>query len=137
MQVSLVSFWLCWVLVSSTCPSGASDYPCTSLKSDASKYTACRAALMLQNAYYDNQTNIWENQGWWNTANSVESMQNFIDNSNINAWQKMIENTNNIYGRHIGEYFDDVQWWSLANIRLFERFLHFVSHISRVCKKKI
>ena len=72
-----------------------------------------------------------DNGGWWNMANSVEILTNFLDYSDImdDAWMDAIYNVTNLYAYPVDTlvhpYYDDVQWWSLAMLRIYEYTLKY------------
>jgi len=79
----------------------------------------------LQSTYFSQKDGEW-NEGFWNNANSLEALANFIQSSKDNQFKDIIGIVLNnwpaqkILSRTI--FFDDYQWWGLAYVRIYEIF---------------
>lgn len=81
------------------------------------------AATFLQQHYFSESTWSWS-EGFWNNANSLEALVNYIayaqDTSFVSVARAVFAAfpASRILSTSI--YFDDLQWWGLAYVRLFE-----------------
>ena len=110
----------------------ARSFPPNAQQTTTHKFSQCKTLNILQSQWYNSSQMNWNNQGWWNTANTVETIANYIiyskqydpnyNESYLQSLTSMIESivqyqTSNY---QIAQYFDDLQWWSLASLRVFE-----------------
>lgn len=89
------------------------------LSGDVSSMAAKDAAQALQ-SYYDGNA-LWSG-GWWQSANAVTALSDYMrlsgDRSHLWAVEKTFEKHKG--GGFLNEYFDDQGWWGLAWIRAYD-----------------
>jgi len=76
----------------------------------------------LQKNYYNTETGLWKNIGWWNSANSLESLTLYMIYSSSNTFMDDIQNTfsrTSVPETETGS-FDDAQWWAIAWFRNYQ-----------------
>jgi hypothetical protein len=81
-----------------------------------SRSAACVAALMR---WYRPRTGLWTSTGWWNSANALTALVDYIAVTGDSAHAPVIERTFRRAPRwrrrgFINDYFDDCGWWGLA-----------------------
>lgn len=74
-----------------------------------------RAVVRLQD-WYDPQTGLWRNTGWWNSANALTVLVDFMRVSGSRSDEPVIGTTHDQkkYAGFLNEYYDDEGWWALA-----------------------
>jgi predicted alpha-1,6-mannanase (GH76 family) len=78
------------------------------------------AALQI---FYNSATGLWNNTGWWNSANALETTIDYSRITNIPTYHSVIENT---FEKQKGTKFlnrwmyDDDGWWALAWIKAYD-----------------
>ena len=74
---------------------------------------------------YDQRSGIWPTTGWWNSANAVTALTDYMIQSGDHRYSWVLENTyakkrNAEQGNFINAYVDDTGWWALAWIRAYD-----------------
>eukprot|EP01084_Bolivina_argentea_P078544 142530_1 len=120
----LVVFILAFALVDAAdiCDNSSIPESCAGIK-DSNEYINCRAVNVLESLFYESRTKSFSNDGgWWNIANTVEALINYCDISGLcdDALINIIYEVTNANTRTTKSGNDDIQWWSLAMIRLYE-----------------
>ncbi|RYG64251.1 hypothetical protein EON80_19560, partial [bacterium] len=77
------------------------------------------AAKALQNYY---GSNALFSDGWWQTANAITALADYMRLSGNRDYIWILEKTFNTHkgGGFINDYFDDGGWWGLAWIRAYD-----------------
>ncbi|MBM9466004.1 glycoside hydrolase family 76 protein [Nakamurella leprariae] len=75
--------------------------------------------------FYDQRSGVWPTTGWWNSANALTAVTDFMLTSGDRRYQWVVENTwtqkrNAAQGNFINELIDDTGWWALAWIRAYD-----------------
>jgi predicted alpha-1,6-mannanase (GH76 family) len=76
---------------------------------------AADCAVVLQH-WYRPRTGLWSSTGWWNSANALTALVDYMSLSGDSSYQRVLPRTLRRAGRcgFINEYFDDCGWWGLA-----------------------
>ena len=74
---------------------------------------------------YDQGAGVWPTTGWWNSANALTSLTNYMIGSGDHRYTWVVDNTyakkiNANQGNFINNYVDDTGWWALAWIRAYD-----------------
>lgn len=74
---------------------------------------------------YDQSTGVWPTTGWWNSANALTALTNYMIDSGDHRYAWVLANTydkkrNAEQGNFINAYVDDTGWWALAWIRAYD-----------------
>jgi predicted alpha-1,6-mannanase (GH76 family) len=74
---------------------------------------------------YDQSSGIWPTTGWWNSANALTALTNYMIDSGDHRYSWVPANTyakklNAEQGNFINSYVDDTGWWALAWIRAYD-----------------
>jgi len=74
---------------------------------------------------YDQRTGVWPTTGWWNSANALTALTNYMIDSGDHRYSWVLANTyakkrNAERGNFINDYVDDTGWWALAWIRAYD-----------------
>ncbi|MBC7660276.1 MAG: glycosyl hydrolase [Chitinophagaceae bacterium] len=128
MKISLCGLLLSSFLVASCGQNNASDSEQASTDADLQlapsthrfqKSWATDAARQLQTYYGDNA--LW-NSGWWQSANALTAVADFMRLSGNRDYLWVIDKTFDAYKNNgfMNEYFDDNGWWGLAWIRAYD-----------------
>jgi predicted alpha-1,6-mannanase (GH76 family) len=91
---------------------------------------ATAAVITLQN-WYDGQAGLWlvpsepnkpEVTGWWNSANALYALIDYMSNTHTSGYVGVVENTfsRNSGGSFLNQFYDDEGWWALAWINAYD-----------------
>ncbi len=74
---------------------------------------------------YDQRSGVWPTTGWWNTANALTALTDYMIESGDHRYLWVLQNTyvlkrNAAQGDFINDYIDDTGWWALAWIRAYD-----------------
>lgn len=74
---------------------------------------------------YDQSSGVWPNTGWWNSANALTAVADYMIASGDRRYVYVIENTYNkkrnaARGNFVNDLLDDTGWWALAWIRAYD-----------------
>ncbi len=74
---------------------------------------------------YDQRTGIWPTTGWWNSANALTALTNYMITSQDRRYLWVVENTytkkiSAAQGNFINDFNDDTGWWALAWISAYD-----------------
>lgn len=74
---------------------------------------------------YDQRSGVWPTTGWWNSANAVNALTNYMIVSGDHRYTWVLENTfakkrNAARGNFINDFTDDTGWWALAWISAYD-----------------
>jgi len=75
--------------------------------------------------FYDQRSGIWPTTGWWNSANALTALTNYMILSGDHRYVWVVENTytkKNLAARgdFINDFIDDTGWWALAWIDAYD-----------------
>ncbi len=75
--------------------------------------------------FYDLRSGVWPTTGWWNSANALNALTNYMIVSGDHRYLWVVENTftkkrNAARGNFINEFTDDTGWWALAWISAYD-----------------
>ncbi|GGM10608.1 glycoside hydrolase family 76 protein [Nakamurella endophytica] len=75
--------------------------------------------------FYDQRSGVWPTTGWWNSANALTALIDYMIESGDRRYSWVVENTftrkrNAALGNFVNEYTDDTGWWALAWIRAYD-----------------
>jgi predicted alpha-1,6-mannanase (GH76 family) len=91
---------------------------------------AAAAAIALQD-WYDGQAGLWliptepnmpDTTGWWNSANALYALIDYMSNTHTTSYANVIENTfeRNSGANFLNQFYDDEGWWALAWINAYD-----------------
>lgn len=74
---------------------------------------------------YDVRSGVWPTTGWWNSANALTALTNYMILSDDHRYVWVVENTfakkrNAVLGNFINDFTDDTGWWALAWISAYD-----------------
>lgn len=74
---------------------------------------------------YDQRAGVWPTTGWWNSANALTALTNYMIESGDHRYTWVVQNTyakkiNAEQGKFVNAYIDDTGWWALAWIRAYD-----------------
>jgi len=83
------------------------------------------AAVSTLQDWYDEQAGLWliptqpnmpDTTGWWNSANALYALIDYMANTHTSGYAGVIENTfsRNSGGNFLNQFYDDEGWWALA-----------------------
>ena len=75
--------------------------------------------------FYDLRSGVWPTTGWWNSANALNALTNYMIVSGDHRYLWVVENTftkkrNAARGNFINDFTDDTGWWALAWISAYD-----------------
>ncbi len=72
--------------------------------------------------WYDDNTGLWRDAGWWNSANALTAVADYSLLSGDDRYVGLIANTfeKNKDGNFLNDYYDDEGWWALAWIKVYD-----------------
>lgn len=84
-----------------------------------------RAAIAGLMRLYDRRTGLWPSTGWWNSANALTSLIDYMiaTHDRRDAWvvaNTFDRNRSTRSGDFAGRFLDDTGWWALAWIRAYD-----------------
>jgi predicted alpha-1,6-mannanase (GH76 family) len=79
-------------------------------------------ALKALMAWYNPESGIWETTGWWNAANALYTVIDFMRRTGRRDYIAQVENTfeRNSGGGFLNEFYDDEGWWALTWIHAYD-----------------
>lgn len=74
---------------------------------------------------YDARSGVWPTTGWWNSANALNALTNYMIISGDHRYVWVVENTftkkrNAARGDFTNDFIDDTGWWALAWISAYD-----------------
>lgn len=78
------------------------------------------AAASVLRQWYRPWRGVWRTTGWWNSANALTALVDYMSLSGDSTHRSVIDRTfllapgTRLRGRFVNEYFDDTAWWGLA-----------------------
>jgi predicted alpha-1,6-mannanase (GH76 family) len=80
------------------------------------------AAVSALQRWYDLRTGLWNQAGWWNSANCLQAVETALALSHDQKYRTVIENTFNRNAAHnfLNDYYDDEGWWAETWIRAYD-----------------
>ena len=75
--------------------------------------------------FYDLRSGVWPTTGWWNSANALTALTNYMILSGDHRYVWVVENTFTkkqfaARGDFINDFTDDTGWWALAWISAYD-----------------
>jgi predicted alpha-1,6-mannanase (GH76 family) len=82
---------------------------------------ATAAAEALQH-WYNPSSGLWESTGWWNAANALGALIDYMSIIRSDAYLDVVSNTFDKNKRHnfLNKYYDDGGWWALTWIKAYD-----------------
>ena len=83
--------------------------------------SATKVAAALD-AFYDGSTGLFSTTGWWNSANGITALVDFMAATKTTAYEPRLATTfqNNKSASFLNKFYDDEGWWALAWIRAYD-----------------
>ena len=80
-----------------------------------------RAVVRLQD-WYDPQTGLWQDTGWWNSTNALTALIDYSHSIHSMQYESVLVQTYslNVKGKFLNQYYDDEGWWALAWIDAYD-----------------
>ena len=74
---------------------------------------------------YDQRSGVWPTTGWWNSANALNALTNYMIVSGDHRYLWVVQNTftkkrNAALGNFANDFTDDTGWWALAWISAYD-----------------
>jgi rhamnogalacturonyl hydrolase YesR len=84
-----------------------------------------RGAVDALMSLYDRRTGLWRGTGWWNSANALTSLIDYMSATGDTRYRWVLANTFDRErsakgGSFTNGYLDDTGWWALAWIRAYD-----------------
>ncbi|MDX2160469.1 MAG: glycoside hydrolase family 76 protein [bacterium] len=72
--------------------------------------------------WYNAETGTFESTGWWNSANALYTVIDYMARSNTRTYIQQVENTfaRNQAGGFLNEFYDDEGWWGLTWLHAYD-----------------
>jgi predicted alpha-1,6-mannanase (GH76 family) len=75
--------------------------------------------------FYDQRAGVWPTTGWWNSANALTALTDYMISTGDHRYSWVVANTyqqkrNAAQGNFINDFVDDTGWWALAWIRAYD-----------------
>ncbi|MEP6561805.1 MAG: glycoside hydrolase family 76 protein [Nakamurella sp.] len=75
--------------------------------------------------FYDQRSGVWPTTGWWNSANALNALTNYMIVSGDRRYVWVLDNTFSkkrfaAQGNFINDFTDDTGWWALAWISAYD-----------------
>ncbi|WP_322097759.1 glycoside hydrolase family 76 protein [Nakamurella alba] len=75
--------------------------------------------------FYDQGSGLWPTTGWWNSANALTALIDYMIATGDRRYAWVVENTyeqkrNAARGNFVNDLIDDTGWWALAWIRAYD-----------------
>ncbi|HEY8455957.1 MAG TPA: glycoside hydrolase family 76 protein [Actinopolymorphaceae bacterium] len=104
------------------------DIVCTAwigVEKPKTKGSPSKRAVAALVKLYDQETGLWKTTGWWNSANALTAVIDYMLITGDRSYEWIIANTydKNIDaqgGNFTNDYIDDTGWWALAWIRAYD-----------------
>lgn len=83
-------------------------------------YVASASETLQQ--WYDPTTGLWQTTDWWNAANALGALIDYMSITHTNAYLNVVANTfdKNKGSNFLNKYYDDEGWWALTWIKAFD-----------------
>ncbi len=86
------------------------------------------AGMQTLQSWYTPGTGLYETTGWWNSANAMTVLVNYMRVSQNRKYLPVLANTlqqaQTKYGGFLNQYYDDEGWWALAWIDAYDLTLN-------------
>jgi predicted alpha-1,6-mannanase (GH76 family) len=81
---------------------------------------AAAAAQALQR-WYNPRKGLWKSTGWWNAANALGALIDYMAITNSDSYLNVVSNTfgRNKGGKFLNKYYDDSGWWGLTWVKAY------------------
>lgn len=75
--------------------------------------------------FYDVRSGLWPTTGWWNSANALTALTDYMITSGDRRYLWVLDNTftkkrSALRGNFTNDFIDDTGWWALAWIRAYD-----------------
>ena len=72
--------------------------------------------------WYNPDTGIWDTTGWWNSANVLYVVIDYMERTGSRAYVDQVENTYqlNVAGGFLNNFYDDEGWWGLTWVHAYD-----------------
>jgi predicted alpha-1,6-mannanase (GH76 family) len=79
-----------------------------------------QSLLML----YNRTTGLWRTTGWWNAANALHCIIDFVERTGNTAYASVVSNSfeHQCRGHFINDFYDDEGWWALTWVAAYRVF---------------
>ncbi|HEY8078608.1 MAG TPA: glycoside hydrolase family 76 protein [Labilithrix sp.] len=106
-----------------TAPPPAASMPDLGPAGDFTAY-ATKAAAALD-GFYDGGSGLFATTGWWNSANGITALADFMLATKTTAYEAHVmstftKNETGQYPSFLNKFYDDEGWWALAWIRAYD-----------------
>jgi predicted alpha-1,6-mannanase (GH76 family) len=73
-------------------------------------------------AHYNPANGLWDTTGWWNSANALTTLVEYMLYSRTQDYLDVVQNTYkmNMSKRFLNNFYDDEGWWALAWVRAYD-----------------
>lgn len=80
-----------------------------------------RAGIDALLTLYDGRTGLWQRSGWWNAANALRCIVDYMTRTGDRRYAEIIATTfaKNRRGGFLNEFYDDEGWWGLTWIAAY------------------
>jgi predicted alpha-1,6-mannanase (GH76 family) len=88
-----------------------------------------QAAVQELQTYYDSSTGLFNTTGWWNSANALDAIIDYMERTGSRTYMSDVSNTfakavnaapPPTPGNFIDTAYDDTQWWALTWLNAYE-----------------
>ena len=83
-------------------------------------YTTSAAQVLQQ--WYNPNTGLWESTDWWNAANALGALIDYMSITHSSSYLDVVTNTfdKNRSENFLNKYYDDEGWWALTWIKAYD-----------------
>ncbi|WP_058186547.1 glycoside hydrolase family 76 protein [Terracidiphilus gabretensis] len=125
-----VGNWILYATVVATSAEGnSSPSPQVSTVQLTGDEGEAQAAVQELQTYYDPSTGLFNTTGWWNSANALDAVIDYMERTGSRAYMSDVSNTFTkavneapppTPGNFIDTAYDDTQWWALTWVNAYK-----------------
>ena len=73
--------------------------------------------------WYSPQAGMWDNIGWWNAANALETTIDYMRLTKTSTYADIVRQTYDLNnsGKFLNDFYDDEGWWALAWLKAYDQ----------------
>lgn len=102
--------------------SSSGELPAIKVKAVNYRSRARSAAKALQQGWYNQNSGLWDGTHWWNAANALNALIDYMDRTGSRRYRDTISITydKNDSKRFLNNFYDDEGWWGNTWVRAYD-----------------